>query len=626
MNVVLFKNCIVNNSYDILFDNILKKSSGETLSPFEKYLATLSSKTLFNLDDENKIYFDLPIGQLQLTQYDIDDVTKVNEYNYLYITGLSNNTSLTRSYYNAVDSADTFFNAQNLGGFNGKVFCFIDSVSIENNIAYVNYSVDYFHTYSNMITTFNGIVERTNEYLKLPNGTANEEVAKVYKNKIEPVYKYPVVINNLQRFDKFHDHSNNMFSVIDFSKNPETILIVSIQVFNLDAQGEYTDRYTLLTLVNNFDTYNFNQSKLDEIVSLSSTRKVKKGNNEKNYEILEAHIVPVDILSKEMNTAINNLTDAECIFYIPVLNSPTEHYINFYSMETTVIPNAIGANHNKPTGELFRFKNEMNLKKFGLFSKMFDNNYLSEETQYIDFNIRCSRHNLFIYMRYQCQVENVTSLFKVEPTIEPNNPVALELAKYNRQYNNKVLDLGVYKSGVGLATGVLNTLGGVALGVATGGSGALMGGSMIGGGLTSSINNIFDLVQNQYDREKNNAELYTSNESRDMPTETNFQNIYCGVIFLIEQTPINQTQIDQYNNDFGLEIDYKFGFNEFIRSFIINDSNKLHFFKFNDVRLNGLFDNNVAKILKEIFKKGYKLVNYYNYNDFITKLTNGDIF
>ena len=283
MIIKLYKNCILTDAYNEVFDVYHKDANNKTA--LDRYLATLEQKTIATphtyVTNSGKISFDL---------IDEND-TEFYEFNYMSITDEVNN--FTR-------------------------FCFIDAITVVNGIAVVSYIEDVWSNYAPSLQMRKSLLTRSRiiDYgsYKIPFYSLGMEYQGNNELKITPLFE-----NTSKKFN----------------------LIMQTQVYKLSEQGELSQRDILETYVaikNADDTYRSSFSSF-EALYLAKTLTVKSSKTQltsgEYYEVYNILILPesLHILQESDITLSYNVFDNVYIIAL-VENVVSMENINYTATKT----------------------------------------------------------------------------------------------------------------------------------------------------------------------------------------------------------------------------------------------------------------------------------------------------
>lgn len=207
LKITLYKNCILNDSYKEVFS--LGKETGQDLNVLERYLNTLTSNILPNLDNvyyENSgdLVFDANILATPYSIYDFNYM-KIEEYN-------ENVLTLTR-------------------------YCFVQSIELKNELCYISYKEDIWHSYADKIA-----------------GTTKAFLSN------SRVLNYENLDINLKTLPTSYE-GNNELEITTLIHESESLpypayfyLIAEVQFYQLDQYDKITKRFSRYVRVQETDT------------------------------------------------------------------------------------------------------------------------------------------------------------------------------------------------------------------------------------------------------------------------------------------------------------------------------------------------------------------------------------
>lgn len=595
MNLVLYSNIPFTKEYNVVVNNATIKL-GYTETALDILLRNNIYTTFSNID----YYLTFPSGEIIIDKatYTSNGDTLILEYNKCnYIAFQIYESGIRHSSY---DPVIEYYNSKTKVDYLPfKVYAFIDSINLVNDCYVIKYSIDYIHTYMAHIKSIRSHVIRysNQSYVVDSNGT------KAYP-KLASNFSYKS--NMPLKIQTITDQNDHLLK--DWSAYSRYYLMVQLQFYKLGLQGEKTDRFVVcfnmeMTDPNNTTYYALkDQIAIGDFLFLSQgSLAFTSGGQTYYYEIMHVYIVPNQIITSAYDTGsattwtFNNITIAgygsNLIIKFKSINYSGTFKYYLDSLQFTKFNNKY-----KHVISLGTFSNQIPYEFHN------DNmvNYFYIDWQLDDYNLDC-------VLRYEDKIVNILKDFEYEYPYSVDNATANQLARFTREYTEKELNLKGAKIATNMVTGIVGGAGSIALGVATGGAGAVLGamggaGSIIG----TTINTIFSAEELKLQREKNNAKLYTNN-SMSAVSMNNKLNIMYGIIAYIVDPDyiINEQDVNTEIQDSGFICDFVVDKDIIMNNLETSDKNPTYV-KFNETTINGLFDNDTNQILTAIFNKGFK--------------------
>lgn len=283
MIITLYKNCILTDAYNEVFDVYHKDANNQTA--LNRYLSTLEQKTIeiphTYVTNSGKISFDL------IDEYD----TEFYDFNYMSFIDMTNNF---------------------------RRYCFIDAITVVNGIAVVSYVEDVWSNYAPSLQMRKSLLTRS-------------RIIDYGSYKI-PFYSLGMEYqgNNELKITQLFENTTNKFN-----------LIMQTQVYKLSEQGELSQRDILETYVaikNSDDTYRSSFSSF-EALYLAKTLTVKSSKTQltsgEYYEVYNILILPesLHILQESDVTLSYNVFDNVYIIAL-VENVVSMENINYTATKT----------------------------------------------------------------------------------------------------------------------------------------------------------------------------------------------------------------------------------------------------------------------------------------------------
>lgn len=248
MKITLYKNCCLTKQYVNVLAKGPKVAGNPNSSPFLLYLNSLSKLVI----DIDKTYMENS-GTL-VFDYEFTDTSNIYDYNYMKVEfETSNEVTIVR-------------------------YCFIDSIRLRNELVYLSYSEDIWHSYSDSIMGFNPCA--------------------LVSSRLKDEYDDLDLISTGLKLDYNSFNGLNLDTLYDSTVNSKFYFIVEFQFYNLSAQFEPTDMRTLYLLIRNNDrtatTIEDVSSILESLVYYMKSGTIKYFNttNYYYYNVGKMYLVP----------------------------------------------------------------------------------------------------------------------------------------------------------------------------------------------------------------------------------------------------------------------------------------------------------------------------------------------
>lgn len=571
LRITLYKNCILNETYANVFSLGLKSNK----SILEHYLDTLNKKVY-----EINFVYQENSGTL-VFDFDIDVMSNIYDFNYMKVETIDEDSIKILRY------------------------CFIQNISIKNELVYLEYEEDIWHSYINKI---NGINESYVDASRLIN-YGNNFSLKVRTLPFE-----------------FQGNKKLLFSSVDtFSK---FIAVFELQAYYTSGQGDQTYRKTMYVFADGteYETGIFGKT-IKEIETLLSSLEQNKPNYifidrvgaEYKYEIGDIYIIPIEFI---------NLTDIEVEGKIGIYMPDHSFSIrtNVYKILNDLLSSGLISSYSKT------IQNNFKLISIGTLSSQFkiipNGNEFSFEILY-----SCSLCNFVIKLNINNTIVDITNDFLYQLPISSLNSEQLSQLKIARNTSKSELKEDLRIANAELVQKEVENTAKIAKGsekvvkgsILAGATGGLVGTGKIVSGVsdiaigTSAI--VTDAIITNANKNKIKAEIsrvdapvYTSNNGN-FGNSPSFINAKYGIVIL---------SVNSQNDDFVKKALNNLGF---IAYEFLNDISKLRindadFFILNEINYNvisfksvscyGSFPRSIAKILNGILESGVKI--WYNEN------------
>ena len=238
MYIILYKNCILNNKYREVFSTQLFEDNGSYKLPFTDYLGTLD---YFAIRIDNRFINDkgtinVPIGFKYSTNSQL--LQSCYDYNYMKI---EQNDIKSMNYNNMqLDGADSFSFTK---------YYFISKIEMSNNVAIIHYEIDYWHSYVYCLWDRSFDFSMGTNDFNIRYGVLSSSKIVEYNNNFKLQYYKPPM-----------DYTGNNFLDIERTKkqtdDEKVYLIATLSRYETRQSGEYSGRETDVFLIGIADNSN----------------------------------------------------------------------------------------------------------------------------------------------------------------------------------------------------------------------------------------------------------------------------------------------------------------------------------------------------------------------------------
>lgn len=567
MRITLYQNCILTDAYSEVFDVFLKDDNDKTA--LERYLETLPQTT-----------------------YEVEDVFITNAGKFTFVAG--DNASFYNFNYMKVEDTDN----------NITRYAFIETITIVNGLAVVNYIEDTWSNYASSMKIRNSLLTRSRiiDYGETTYG----------RMKI-PFYTIgmPYESNEIPKLIC----GTNGKVVGDDAPVKNCNVVLTVQFYLLAQSGEVGERQTYTVMLGAGEdstpssTLEYLGGQWLELLTrlqiASSAQKVTTSTGQFNYEITSVYLVP-----SEFNvSSVISQTNILGTIVVPEIENTSGEVI---SPDTTYVLYRLHANDLSKMGELIElpgyvFSNDFKRIGIGTISQPF---VITNNGTEIDVSIYMSSddYTFSLFMGVQGQIVEITDSYTLKI------PVSVQTADVTQQQRTA--------RAVDTLNGTLQMIGGITsiangsssmdlskrllsagqqsgkLGSEIAGMHAVQGsvGSIVGGA-TSFIRGLTNVITT-------NLPLFTTSKGISI-----FSNAVLNACYGIVQavlTPDNEAQVVRCTNESGYIC------NEIVDTKIFTDiqtgvENQYNVVMFDYVKLYGKFSQRIASVLREILTNGVKI-------------------
>lgn len=595
MKIILYKKCILSNSYSEVFDVFHKTKDPLTNEETVALQRYLSSLTKYEITADNVYVPNSGKITLEL-DFDYENVSNnIYEYNYMYLEDTDNNF---------------------------RRYCFIDDITVVNGLAVISFSEDIWSNYASSMEIRKSLLvrSRATKYgsYYIENGVVHDTRYNIpfYSIGMEYEGNNPLIVKNRQG-----EVTNN--GIIKDSNIPDNRIAmgVTIQVYNLTEAGKNNTRdiYTGIVPVgltspnNQRDVYGTPSqfiNRLNFILEQSNFQQVTINNEKRYYEVMAVYAIP-----RDFNILKNNVNTADALFSIKITDNWTDYFLikNIFNSNTDNTLNEGNKLFNKE-GELihctsFEYENDFKRLGIGLFSNIIPIVNNGTKTN-IEVYFKRDYTQWGFYFNIQNKLINITQDLLVEAPISVQSADVTQQQAAARELKAMNAKLGIAGGALQIRKGMLDTsigfgnallggaIGGVTgTGMIIGGAGGFVNGTTeIGKGITSIIGGAKEL-------EIANREMFSTTKGVSSISD-GLLNARIGIVELLIDSD-NDIEV-QANIDNTGYICNEIVDNLFIKP--LNEENNVYnVMRFDYVNIYGAFTQKIARILRKILLDGFKI-------------------
>ena len=576
MKIILYKKCILSNSYSEVFDVFHKTKDPLTNEETVALQRYLSSLTKYEITADNVYVPNSGKITLELNEGNVN----IYEYNYMYLEDTDNNF---------------------------RRYCFIDDITVVNGLAVISFSEDIWSNYASSMEIRKSLLVRSR--------------ATKYGDWSIPFYAPGMGYEGNNPL-KFTDLAGNNIQLSD-TNNRNVALICQLQVYNLSQEGVISDRKVYTVAANTLDL------DLSEHTFLFPLKKTTA--KESVYEIVrqlyiksseKQFIVPGSDNLPSLYYQISNvlLLPGYCVTgqsqsnLIGLVNITSSATCHFYKLDISI--------GDIPSNDSMVFVKTLtldkNFKRIGIgcitnLQPVVENGTSIE----VKIGIAYDDFSVGVYLVFQNKIIEITNDFLLEIPISVQTADVTQQQLANRELKTMNAKLGIANAGIDIATGAANTILGAATfglgfdiasvmpaesytGVSTsikGAGGFVKGINTLGKGITS-------LIGSQKQLEVANRSMFATNKG----TNINYNvmlNARFGIVIAYMQ-PDNESEVQANINNTGYVCNEIVDnlFNKPITDTVATVYNVM---RFEFANIFGNFTQNIAKALRAILYNGFKI-------------------
>ena len=585
MKIILYKKCILSNSYSEVFDVFHKDSNNKVA--LERYLASLQK---YEIVADNVYVPNSGKITLELNE----DNVNIYEYNYMYLEDTDNNF---------------------------RRYCFIDDITVVNGLAVISFSEDIWSNYADSMEIRKSLLvrSRATKYgsYYIENGVVHDTRYNIpfYSIGMEYEGNNPLIVKNRQG-----EVTNNGI-IKDNIPDNRVAMGVTIQVYNLTEAGKNNTRdiYTGIVPVgltapnDQREVYGSPQQFIDRlnfILEQSNFQQVTVYGNKRYYEVMEVYAIP-----RDFNILKNKVNISDALFQITITDNWTDYFFvsNIFNSVTDNVLNEGNKLFNKQ-GELihstsFEYENDFKRLGIGLFSNIIPIVNNGTKTN-IEVYFKRDYTQWGFYFNIQNKLINITQDLLVEAPISVQSADVTQQQAAARELKAMNAKLGIAGGALQIRKGMLDTsigVSGLLLGGAIGGVTGV--GSMLGGasgfvsGTTEIGKGITSIIGGQKELEIANREMFSTTKGVSSISD-GLLNARIGIVELLIDSD-NDIEVQANINNTGYMC------NEIVDNLFIKplneENNVYNVMRFDYVNIYGAFTQKIARILKKILLDGFKI-------------------
>ena len=576
MKIILYKKCILSNSYSEVFDVFHKTKDPLTNEETVALQRYLSSLTKYEITADNVYVPNSGKITLEL-DFDYENVSNnIYEYNYMYLEDTDNNF---------------------------RRYCFIDDITVVNGLAVISFSEDIWSNYASSMEIRKSLLVRSR--------------ATKYGDWSIPFYAPGMAYegNNPLKI-------NTMLNAPISTDNPSAMnILCQLQTYTLSEQGVISDRQVYTSIVSYAETVKpSNTRKLffdfmaepstgaysaTEVVQglykLSSNTKLN--GTQKYFQISNVLLIPnylTEIISKKEIGAVQHVTisngDLECVF-----------------CEIDIA--------NTKKGELYflkeyNVKNDFTLLGVGTINRIIpivpNGNNIK-----VSFGISFDDFSVALFLSVQNQLYEITEDYACEVPISVQTADVTQQQASVRELRDLNGKLGIASGSLGIMNGVMET----AIGWSTVGLGMALGNvvdaapfagtetvhkgfSGVFNGMARTGDGILGIIGSNKELEIANRKMFTTNKGISVKQNTLINGVKDLLLYYIDANNAKEVQANIDNTGYVCNEVVDDLFNKPITDEVATAYNVM---RFDFANVFGNFTQNIAKALRAILYNGFKI-------------------
>ncbi len=573
MKIILYKKCILSNSYSEVFDVFHKTKDPITNEETVALQRYLSSLTKYEITADNVYVPNSGKITLELNE----DNVNVYEYNYMYLEDTDNNF---------------------------RRYCFIDDITVVNGLAVISFSEDIWSNYASSMEIRKSLLVRSR--------------ATKYGSWTIPFYAPGMAYEGNNELS-----IKTVNGVPFYGMNPAGLnILCQIQTYNTTEQGVISDRQVFTAMIGYvvggttpkfyFDfmpeSVGSNGYSATEVIQslykLSSTKSIKQGNDEKYFQISNVLIVPnyfTEIIdAKEVgrvsNVVLSNGT-IQCVF--SELGFSTKHDDGTSTKLTQ-------------KGELYFFKtfnikNDFKLIGVGTINRIIPVTPNGNNIK-MSFGISYDNFSIALFLAVQNQLYEITEDFACDVPISVQTADATQQQAAARELRDLNAKIGISNAKSEMLTSAIqNFIGGATMAVTplVGDLNQLLrGGSMVAEAKNRNIRASNELIGSNKELEIANRKMFTTNKAISVKQNTLINGVKDLLLYYIDANNATEVQANIDNTGYVCNEIVDDLFNKPITDEVATAYNVI---RFDFANIFGNFTQNIAKALRAILYNGFKI-------------------
>lgn len=575
MKIILYKKCILSNSYSEVFDVFHKTKDPLTNEETVALQRYLSSLTKYEITADNVYVPNSGKITLEL-DFDYENVSNnIYEYNYMYLEDTDNNF---------------------------RRYCFIDDITVVNGLAVISFSEDIWSNYASSMEIRKSLLVRSR--------------ATKYGSWTIPFYA-PGMAYEGNNTVVIKDIDGNIIDNDYTRPSPlQVACAVNIQLYNLTAQGVANNRILLTGIFiysyagdrKAYGTTDMLLQLVREVTQLSAGTTVKYNNKDYYYDIVSVKAIPKQFgIFKEIITGDATVT---------IQKSDTISYY-FYATGAGIFYNQYGIQHGILHKVLDKeIENDYTRLGIGLISKIIPiENNSTKITYSILFKWDITSWKLYI------SIQN--KLIEISDEFDVLIPISVQSADVTQQ-QAAARELKGLNAKLGMASGALDIVGGVAetaIGWATADTGMALGtvlgaapfagSDMVLSGAKGAFSGIekagkgaLRIIGSQRELEIANRKMFSTSKAIKVNSDGILNGYYGIVQYFISPDNTTEVQANIDNTGYVCNEIVDDLFNKPITDTVATAYNVM---RFDFANVFGNFTQNIAKALRAILYNGFKI-------------------
>ena len=569
MKIILYKKCILSNSYSEVFDVFHKTKDPLTNEETVALQRYLSSLTKYEITADNVYVPNSGKITLEL-DFDYENVSNnIYEYNYMYLEDTDNNF---------------------------RRYCFIDDITVVNGLAVISFSEDIWSNYASSMEIRKSLLVRSR--------------ATKYGDWSIPFYA-PGMAYEGNNTVVIKDIDGNIIDNNYTRPSPlQVACAVNIQLYNLTAQGVANNRILLTGIFiysyggdrRAYGTTDMLLQLVREVTQLSAGTTVKYNNKDYYYDIVSVKAIPKQFgIFKEIITGDATIT---------VQKSETISYY-FYATGAGIFYNQYGIQHGILHKVLDKeIENDYTRLGIGLISNIIPiENNSTKITFSILFKWDITSWNLYISI--QNKLIEISNEFDILIPISVQSADVTQQQASARELRSLNAKLGIAGGALEIRKGMLDTSIGFGNALLGGAIGGVTGTGMIIGGAGSFVNGtteigkgITSIIGSEKELEIANREMFSTSKAIKVNSDGVLNGYYGIVQYFIAPDNTIEVQANIDNTGYVCNEIVDDLFNKPITDTVATAYNVM---RFDFANVFGNFTQKIAKALRAILYNGFKI-------------------